>query len=124
MPCNWAAANPLDLAHCAKLGRKLGYDEVNLNVGCPSEQVQRGAFGACLMNEAALMADCVKAMRDAVSIPVTVKHRIGADQIEHYGFLAEFVDTVAPPPAATTFIARPTPSLKGLSPKENRKSRR
>jgi tRNA-dihydrouridine synthase A len=69
-----------DLAHCAKLGQEWGYDEINLNCGCPSERVQRGAFGACLMAEPRLVADCVKAMVDVVDVPVTVKHRIGIDK--------------------------------------------
>jgi tRNA-dihydrouridine synthase len=75
-------SEPADLAHCAKLGQQWGYDEINLNCGCPSERVQKGAFGACLMTESNLVADCVKAMRDAVSIDVTVKHRIGIDAVE------------------------------------------
>ncbi|HEX2565751.1 MAG TPA: tRNA dihydrouridine(20/20a) synthase DusA, partial [Burkholderiales bacterium] len=73
-----------ELAHSARLGEQWGYDEINLNCGCPSERVQRGSFGACLMAEPQLVADCVKAMRDAVSIPVTVKHRIGIDKTESY----------------------------------------
>ncbi len=72
-------SEPEDLAQCAKLVEQYGYDEVNLNIGCPSERVQRGAFGACLMAEPELVADCVRAMREAVTIPVTVKHRIGID---------------------------------------------
>ena len=84
-----------DLAQAARLGAQWGYDEINLNCGCPSERVQRGAFGACLMNEPHLVADCVKAMRDMVDIPVTVKHRIGIDQGEDYGFVRDFVGTVA-----------------------------
>eukprot|EP01041_Mallomonas_annulata_P037261 gene37261-60521_t len=75
-------SEPADLAQCAKLGQDWGYDEININCGCPSERVQRGAFGACLMNEASLVADCVKAMVDVVDIPVTVKHRIGIDKEE------------------------------------------
>ena len=76
-----------DLAACAKLGAMWGYDEINLNCGCPSERVQRGSFGACLMAEPRLVADCVKAMVDTVSIPVTVKHRIGIDKSEHENLL-------------------------------------
>jgi tRNA-dihydrouridine synthase A len=75
-------SEPADLAHCARLAAQWGYDEINLNCGCPSERVQRGAFGACLMREPALVADGVKAMRDAVDLEVTVKHRIGVDRIE------------------------------------------
>lgn len=109
-----------DLAQCAKLGQDWGYDEININCGCPSERVQRGAFGACLMNEASLVADCVKAMVDAVDIPVTVKHRIGIDKEEGYGFVRDFVGTVAEA-GCTVFIAHARNAwLKGLSPKENR----
>ena len=75
-------SEPSELAHAAQLGQQWGYDEVNLNCGCPSERVQKGAFGACLMNEAPLVADCVKAMVDVVDIPVTIKHRIGIDKGE------------------------------------------
>lgn len=77
-------SEPEALAQAARLGQRWGYDEINLNCGCPSPRVQRGAFGACLMAQPALVADCVRAMRDAVSIPVTVKHRIGLDQDESY----------------------------------------
>src|SRR5215470_5059653 len=77
-------SEPDDLAHCAKLGEKWGYDEINLNIGCPSERVQRGAFGACLMAEPNLVADCVLAIREAVKIPVTVKHRLGLDKEESF----------------------------------------
>jgi tRNA-dihydrouridine synthase A len=113
-------SEPADLAHSAKLAEQWGYDEVNLNVGCPSERVQRGAFGACLMAEPALVADCVRAMREAVKIPVTVKHRIGIDTIEAYGFVHSFVEQVAAA-GCTTFIAHARNAiLKGLSPKENR----
>jgi tRNA-dihydrouridine synthase A len=83
-----------DLAFAAKLGEEWGYTEINLNCGCPSDRVQRGAFGACLMNEPKLVADGVKAMVDVVSVPVTVKHRIGIDQIESYDFVRDFVGTV------------------------------
>jgi tRNA-dihydrouridine synthase A len=113
-------SEPDDLARCAKLGREWGYDEININCGCPSERVQRGAFGACLMNEATLVADCVKAMVDAVDIPVTVKHRIGIDKVESYDFVRDFVGTVADA-GCTVFIAHARNAwLKGLSPKENR----
>src|SRR5687767_3277858 len=88
-------SEPDDLAHGARLAQQWGYDEVNLNCGCPSERVQRGAFGACLMNEPKTVADGVKAMRDATTLPVTVKHRIGIDQDESYGFVRDFVGTVA-----------------------------
>ncbi len=113
-------SEPDDLARCAKLAEEWGYDEVNLNVGCPSERVQKGAFGACLMAEPQLVADCVKAMRDVVSIDVTVKHRIGIDQIEHYDYLAGFVDQVAAAGCRTFIVHARNAILKGLSPKENR----
>ncbi|AXE35958.1 tRNA dihydrouridine(20/20a) synthase DusA [Chromobacterium phragmitis] len=113
-------SEPSELAACAKLAQEWGYDEVNLNVGCPSERVQKGAFGACLMAEPQLVSDCVKAMRDAVEIDVTVKHRIGIDQIEHYDYLREFVDTVAEAGCHTFIVHARNAILKGLSPKENR----
>ncbi len=113
-------SEPADLAHCAKLAEKWGYDEVNLNVGCPSERVQRGAFGACLMAEPALVADCVRAMSEAVKIPVTVKHRIGIDSIEDFEFVRSFVERVSAA-GCNTFIAHARNAvLKGLSPKQNR----
>ena len=109
-----------DLAHGAKLAQQWGYDEVNLNCGCPSERVQRGAFGACLMNEPHTVADGVKAMRDAVTIPVTVKHRIGVDQTESYEFVRDFVGTVAEAGCEVFTVHARNALLKGLSPKENR----
>ena len=108
------------LAQSARLGAQWGYDEINLNCGCPSERVQRGAFGACLMNEPALVADCVKAMVDQVSVPVTVKHRIGIDQNEDYGFVRDFVGTVADAGCEVFIVHARNAWLKGLSPKENR----
>ena len=114
-------SEPDALAECARLGERWGYDEVNLNCGCPSERVQRGAFGACLMAEPALVADCVKAMRDAVSIPVTVKHRVGIDRIEEYGFVRDFVGIVSERGGCATFIVHARNAwLHGLSPKQNR----
>src|SRR5471030_1483242 len=113
-------SDPADLARSAKLGEQWGYDEINLNCGCPSERVQRGAFGACLMNEPQLVADCVKAMRDAVSIPVTVKHRIGVDAVEDYAFVRDFVGTVADAGCEVFIVHARNAILKGLSPKENR----
>jgi tRNA-dihydrouridine synthase A len=113
-------SEPADLAKCAKLVEQYGYDEVNLNIGCPSERVQRGAFGACLMAEPDLVADCVQAMREAVKIPVTVKHRLGINKIESYEFVSGFVDKVSKA-GCRTFIAHARNAvLKGLSPKENR----
>jgi len=113
-------SEPADLAHCAKLAEDYGYDEVNLNCGCPSERVQRGAFGACLMAEPELVADCVRAMREAVSIPVTIKHRTGIDRVEDYEFMAKFVATVAEAGSSTFIVHARNAVLKGLSPKENR----
>ena len=113
-------SEPRDLAACARLAQQWGYAEVNLNCGCPSERVQRGAFGACLMAEPALVADCVKAMRDAVDIPVTVKHRIGIDNQDSYEFVRDFVGTLSDA-GCEVFIAHARAAwLKGLSPKENR----
>ncbi|WP_114814604.1 tRNA dihydrouridine(20/20a) synthase DusA [Paraburkholderia kururiensis] len=113
-------SEPDDLARAARLGEQWGYDEINLNCGCPSERVQRGAFGACLMNEPQLVADCVKAMRDVVSVPVTVKHRIGVDAVEEYGFVRDFVGTVAQAGCNVFIVHARNAILKGLSPKENR----
>ena len=113
-------SEPADLAHCARLGEQWGYDEINLNCGCPSERVQRGAFGACLMAEPALVADCVKAMLDAVSIPVTVKHRIGIDRGESYGFVRDFVGALSLAGCRVFIVHARNAWLKGLSPKQNR----
>jgi tRNA-dihydrouridine synthase A len=113
-------SDPADLAASAKLGQQYGYDEINLNCGCPSERVQKGAFGACLMAEPQLVADCVKAMRDAVTIDVTVKHRIGIDKVEHYGFVRDFVGTISDAGCKTFIVHARNAVLKGLSPKENR----
>jgi tRNA-dihydrouridine synthase A len=109
-------SEPADLAHCARLAEQWGYDEVNLNCGCPSERVQRGSFGACLMAEPALVADGVKAMRDAVSIPVTVKHRIGIDRIDRYDFVRDFVGTLADAGCDVFIVHARNAWLKGLSP--------
>ncbi len=111
-----------DLARAAKIGVDWGYDEINLNCGCPSERVQRGAFGACLMAEPSLVADCVKAMLDVVPshIPVTVKHRIGLDYVDEYGFVRDFVGTVAEAGCNVFIVHARNAVLKGLSPKANR----
>ena len=95
MALQLGGSDPAALAHCAKLAEQRGYDEINLNVGCPSDRVQNGMFGACLMGQATLVADCIKAMRDVVSIPVTVKTRIGIDDQDSYAFLCDFIQTVA-----------------------------
>lgn len=113
-------SNPADLAACARLAEARGYDEVNLNVGCPSDRVQNGRFGACLMAEPKLVAECVDAMRQQVSIPVTVKTRIGIDEQDSYEFLTDFIDTVAAAGCDTFIIHARKAWLQGLSPKENR----
>ena len=109
-----------DLAHAARLGQSWGYDEINLNCGCPSDRVQRGAFGACLMKEPQTVADGVKAMLDVVDIPVTVKHRIGIDRIESYSFVRDFVGTVSDAGCKVFIVHARNAWLDGLSPKENR----
>jgi tRNA-dihydrouridine synthase A len=112
---------PVALATCAKIAEQRGYDEINLNVGCPSDRVQNGRFGACLMAEASLVADCVDAMRQQVTIPVTVKTRIGIDNQDSYAFLADFIDVVANRGHCDSFIIHARKAwLSGLSPKENR----
>ncbi len=113
-------SDPVQLAASARLGERWGYDEINLNCGCPSERVQTGSFGACLMAEPTLVADCVTAMRDAVAVPVTVKHRIGLDHGEDYGFVRDFVGTVAGAGCEVFLVHARNAVLKGLSPKENR----
>ncbi|MBQ4770567.1 MULTISPECIES: tRNA dihydrouridine(20/20a) synthase DusA [Pectobacterium] len=114
-------SDPQALAQCAKLAEQRGYDEVNLNVGCPSDRVQNGRFGACLMGEAVLVADCIKAMKDSTSIPITVKTRIGIDDQDSYEFLCDFIQTVAERGECDTFIVHARKAwLSGLSPKENR----
>ena len=113
-------SDPVALANCARLGQKWGYDEINLNCGCPSSRVQRGAFGACLMAEPGLVADCVKAMQDAVSIPVTVKHRLGLDYDESYDAVRDFVGAVHAAGCRVFIVHARNAVLKGLSPKDNR----
>ncbi|MCC6595880.1 MAG: tRNA dihydrouridine(20/20a) synthase DusA [Rhodanobacteraceae bacterium] len=113
-------SDPGELARAARLVERAGYDEINLNCGCPSERVQRGAFGACLMAEPALVADCVAAMRDAVSVPVTVKHRIGLGRVEDYGFVRDFVGTVARAGCEVFIVHARNAWLEGLSPRDNR----
>jgi tRNA-dihydrouridine synthase A len=113
-------SDPGELGRCAKLGENWGYAEVNLNCGCPSERVVRGSFGACLMAEPALVADCIKAMLDAVGIPVTVKHRIGLDRAGDYGFVRDFVGALETAGCRVFIVHARNAWLKGLSPKENR----
>jgi tRNA-dihydrouridine synthase A len=115
-------SEPEELAHATRLAVKWGYDELNLNCGCPSERVQRGAFGACLMAEPALVRDGVAAMHDAAAgaLPVTVKHRIGIDKVESYDFVRDFVGIVAEGGCRVFIVHARNAWLKGLSPKENR----
>ena len=113
-------STPADLAACARLAQAAGYDEVNLNVGCPSDRVQNNMIGACLMAHPALVAECVKAMRDAVSIPVTVKHRIGINGRDSYAQLCDFVGTVRDAGCESFTVHARIAILEGLSPKENR----
>lgn len=113
-------SHPQELAQCAVMAAEHGYDEINLNVGCPSDRVQSGRFGACLMAEPNLVADCVAAMRAVVAIPVTVKTRIGIDNQDSYTELANFVQTVANAGCHTFIIHARKAWLHGLSPKENR----
>ena len=113
-------ADPAALAECARIAEGLGYDEVNLNVGCPSDRVQSGRFGACLMAEPALVARCVSAMREAVAIPVTVKSRIAIDALDEWDTLRGFVETVADAGCERFIVHARKALLSGLSPKENR----
>jgi tRNA-dihydrouridine synthase A len=113
-------SDPTLLARAARLGEQRGYDEINLNVGCPSDRVQSGRFGACLMAEPALVADCMRAMREAVSLPVTVKCRIGIDDQDDYGFFERFVLTVREAGVDVFIVHARKAHLQGLSPRENR----
>lgn len=113
-------SDPGELAQCARLGQSWGYDEINLNCGCPSERVQRGSFGVCLMADPRIVADCVRAMRDAVSIPVTIKHRVGVDRSEDYGFVRDFVGQTFDAGCRVFLVHARNAWLRGLSPKENR----
>ena len=111
---------PAALARCAKLGEAFGYQAINLNCGCPSDRVLQGAFGACLMAQPALVAQCVAAMKDAVDVPVTVKHRIGLDHVEDYAFVRDFVGTVRGAGCSHFIVHARNAWLDGLNPKENR----
>ena len=113
-------SDPADLATCAKLAQAAGYDEVNLNVGCPSDRVQKGRFGACLMLEPALVRDCIAAMRDAVGIPVTVKSRLGVDDHDSYEYFSDFIGQVAESGCRVFIVHARKAWLSGLSPKQNR----
>ena len=113
-------SEPDDLAACARIAEKYGYDEINLNVGCPSDRVQRGSFGACLMLEPQLVRDCMSAMLDVVDIPVTIKTRLGVDDHESYQFMSDFVGTVAESGCSVFIMHARKAFLEGLSPKQNR----
>jgi tRNA-dihydrouridine synthase A len=118
-------SDPLDLAKAALKAQEWGYDQIDLNCGCPSERVQKGAFGACLMAEPDLVADCVKAMKDVVSIPISVKHRLGLNEMDldlkkDYQFTLDFMSKVSEAGASQLTIHARNAILKGLSPKENR----
>lgn len=113
-------SEPAELASCARLAQEWGYDEVNLNVGCPSDRVQSGRFGACLMADPRLVADCIAAMSEAVDLPVTVKHRIGIDDMDSYEELTRFVAEVSLAGCSTFVVHARKAWLQGLSPKQNR----
>ena len=113
-------SNTDELAQCARIGETYGYDEINLNVGCPSDKVQNNMIGACLMAHPQLVTDCMQSMIEAVSIPVTIKHRIGIDDIDDYDVLASFVDQVRSSGCDTFIVHARNAILKGLSPKQNR----
>ncbi|MGF1604461.1 MAG: tRNA dihydrouridine(20/20a) synthase DusA, partial [Thermosynechococcaceae cyanobacterium] len=111
---------PQDLAQCARIAEEMGYDEINLNVGCPSSRVQSGHFGACLMMQPERVADCVAAMGAVTKLPVTVKHRIGVDECDRYEDMANFVQVVAAAGCQRFTVHARKAWLQGLSPKENR----
>ena len=113
-------SNVDELAQCARIGEGYGYDEINLNVGCPSDKVQNNMIGACLMAHPKLVTDCMQAMIEAVSIPVTIKHRIGIDDVDNYDVLASFVEQVSQSGCDTFIVHARNAILKGLSPKQNR----
>lgn len=113
-------SNPQDLAKCAKLAEQRGYDEINLNVGCPSDRVQNGSFGAILMRNRELVCDCIKAMKDAVSIPVTVKTRLGIDELDSYEYLHHFLEMLATNGTDSLILHARMAFLKGMTPRENR----
>jgi tRNA-dihydrouridine synthase A len=113
-------SDPLELAAAARIGAAAGFDEINLNVGCPSDRVRSGAFGACLMLRPALVAECVRGMRESTDVPVTVKCRIGIDAQDDYGFFSDFAGTVARAGVSALIVHARAAILQGLSPKENR----
>ncbi|MDC1009222.1 tRNA dihydrouridine(20/20a) synthase DusA [Gammaproteobacteria bacterium] len=113
-------SDPKELAACAKICDAMGYDEINLNVGCPSERVQKGAFGACLMKEPTLVSECIEAMQEVTTLPVTVKCRIGVDDNDDYEFLHNFTESIMNPLMQTLIVHARVAILKGLSPRQNR----
>lgn len=120
LACQLGGSDPEDLAKAACVVAQYGYDEINLNCGCPSERVQKGAFGACLMLEPKLVAECFQAIRQASGLPVTIKHRIGVDHQDDYGFVQNFVGTLYEAGCRAFIVHVRTAFLKGLSPRENR----
>ena len=116
----FGGSSPLELSKCSIMAEKKGYDEINLNIGCPSERVQKGNFGVCLMLEPELVADCVRQMRKSVDIPITVKCRTGVDNNDDYLFLKSFIDIVKDSGIKTFIIHARKGILKGLSPRQNR----
>lgn len=120
MALQLGGSEPEALAKCAKLGAESGYQEINLNVGCPSDRVQNGRFGACLMAEPRLVAECVSAMKQVVDIPITVKTRLGIDEHDNYAFIKEFVDAIYQAEVDAVILHARKAWLNGLSPKENR----
>ncbi|AMA64814.1 putative tRNA-dihydrouridine synthase [Candidatus Arsenophonus lipoptenae] len=113
---------PKILANCAKMVQKAGYDEINFNIGCPSKRAQNGQFGAYLMRESSLVADCIKSMQDVVTIPITIKTRLGVDNDDSYEFLIDFIDRIVTNSQCRLFIIHARKAwLSGLNPKQNRK---
>ena len=113
-------SDPSELAECSKICGSLGYDEINLNIGCPSERVQKGSFGACLMQEPELVKDCIEAMQEATSKPITIKCRIGVNERDDIDFLNNFVNQIVNPKLKTIIVHARVAILKGLTPRQNR----
>ena len=113
-------SDPSELAECSKICGSLGYDEINLNIGCPSERVQKGSFGACLMQEPELVKDCIEAMQEATSTPITIKCRIGVNERDDIDFLNNFVKQIVNPKLKTIIVHARVAILKGLTPRQNR----
>ena len=113
-------SDPCELAECSKICGSLGYDEINLNIGCPSERVQKGSFGACLMQEPELVKDCIEAMQEATSTPITIKCRIGVNERDDIDFLNNFVNQIVNPKLKTIIVHARVAILKGLTPRQNR----